>query len=146
MNGNNDSALVEQTLTRAGEELGDITPAVMELFYRRFPQAAAMFDHHGGHRRDRLEAEMVEQAVYCLMTWLDAPAEVEIVLAGSVPHHNDTLQVPADIYQGLLHSTAEVIGASIPAQRVAEREAWAGLCAGLDNAIANGRRFILQPA
>ncbi len=34
---------------------------------------------------------MVEQALYCLMYGFDSPGEIEILLLGSVPHHNDTL-------------------------------------------------------
>ena len=32
-------ALVEQTLARAAEVLGDVTPAAIERFYGRFPEA-----------------------------------------------------------------------------------------------------------
>lgn len=138
------SAQVEATLMRAAENIGDITEPVMAVFYQRFPRARDMFEYHGGHRSYSLEAEMVEQALYCLMNWFESPAEVEIVLAGSVPHHADTLKVPPDIYQGLLTATAEVIGNTIPAENTGERAAWSALREALAGVIEDSRRYIIS--
>ena len=64
-------ALVERGLERAGDAIGDITAPLMERFYAAFPDAEASFDHHGLGRRALLEAEMVGNVAYCLMTWFD---------------------------------------------------------------------------
>jgi len=136
------SALVETTLTRAAEQLGDITEPVMADFYRRFPEARAMFAHHGRLYPANLEGEMVQQALYCLMHWFEAPGEVEIVLLGSVPHHNDTLEVPPAIYQGLLQATAAIIGDTIPAENLLEQAAWQSLREQLAAVIEQGGRYV----
>ena len=64
-------ALVERGLERAGEAIGDITAPLMARFYAAFPDAEASFDHHGLGRRALLEAEMVGNVVYYLMTWFE---------------------------------------------------------------------------
>src|SRR3546814_1037695 len=60
-------ALLDRGLTRAAEAIGDVTPAVMALYYARYPEAAASFEHHGLGKTAALEGEMVENCLYCLM-------------------------------------------------------------------------------
>jgi len=139
------SALAEAVLLRAAEHVGDITAPVLAVYYQRFPQARQLFEHHGNRRSHCLESEMVEQALYCLMNWFESPGEVEIVLLGSVPHHNDTLRVPPEAYQGLLQATAEVIGDTIPSGNTAERAAWKRLREDLDEVIEASRKHISRP-
>ncbi len=139
------NALIEHILTRASDKIGDITAPVMALFYQRFPQARQMFEHHGSDRVYNLEGEMVQQALYCLMYWFDSPGEVEIVLWGSVPHHNDTLKVPPEIYQGLLTATSEVIFDTIPPERDDERTVWKELCDDLGGLIEHSRQYVTDP-
>jgi len=146
MSDSENSALVEAVLYRAAEAIGDITEPVMALFYQRFPQAREMFEYHGGFTTHCVEADMIQQAIYCLMNWFESPGEVEIVLLGSVPHHNDTLKVPPEVYQGLLQATAEVIGDSIPEANARERSAWQSLCRDLDAVIDQSRMYITRPA
>jgi len=145
MNKERNHELVETTLYRAAETIGDITGPVMKRYYERFPHAREMFEHHAGATIHTLEGEMVNQALYCLMSWYRSQAEVEIVLLNSVPHHADTLEVPPEAYRGLLQTTAEVIGDSIPGENVEELVAWRGLCDGLFAVIEQSRRYIHTP-
>ena len=139
------SALIEAVLTRAAEQEGDITPAAMALFYQRMPEARELFEHHGGGRVYNLEGEMVEMALYCLLHWFESPGEIEIMLQGSVPHHNDTLKVPPEAYQGLLQATAEVILETIPPGRQDELAIWREVCDDLAGLIEYSRRFVFHP-
>lgn len=128
-------ATLETTLERAAEVLGDVTPAVMALFYQRWPDAMATFEALWPGRREVLEGEMVERTLYCLMTWHEYPGEIEIMFAGSVPHHAETLKVPPAWYGGLLTAAMDVIGETIPANEVEERRVWESLRADLLDVI-----------
>src|SRR5690625_6177142 len=99
------TALVEQTLLRAAERLGDVTAPVLAAYYQRVPESKAAFEHHAGVNRSQLEGEMVENSLYCLMSWFESPGEIEMLLAGSVPHHEETLRVPPHWYEELLEAT-----------------------------------------
>ena len=107
-------ALVNAVLERAAEDLGDITEAVLERYHASYPQARACFMHHEPHDFAKLEAEMVSEALYCLMKWPESPGEVEIILLTTVPHHADTLAVPPDLFGGLITAVSETVAASIP--------------------------------
>ena len=124
MNDSEKSAVVEAILTRAAEEAGDITQVTMGRFYERFPPGRELFTHHGGEGVENLEGEMVQRSVHCLMYWYDSPGEIEMLLMGSVPHHSETLNVPAEFYQGLLTATAEIILETIPAENSEELAVW----------------------
>jgi len=135
-------SLLEASLERAAEAVGDITQPVMELFYRRFPEAGKSFEELWPGNRDKLEAEMVERALYCLMYWFQSPGEIEILLSGSVMHHNDTLKVPPEWYSGLIEATAEVIVATIPADQAGERAVWEELRRNLSDLVEQSRQFL----
>jgi hypothetical protein len=134
--------LLEDSLTRAAEQLGDITPLVMDRYYADFPDARASFDRHGLGKTVALEGEMVENCLYCLMTCLDRPMEIEIMLDTSVPHHQDTLDVPLSWYQGLVDATIAVVAETIPPERADEHAVWAEIQAVL-GAIFDGCRLCL---
>lgn len=131
------TALVEQTLLRAAERLGDVTAPVLAAYYQRVPESKAAFEHHAGVNRSQLEGEMVENSLYCLMTWFESPGEIEMLLAGSVPHHEETLQVPPHWYEELLEATAEVIAATIPVDQSDELAVWDELRRDLRTLIRN---------
>lgn len=118
-------ALLDDSLTRAAEVIGDITPVVMARYYTRYPEAVASFEHHGMGRTAALEGEMVENCLYCLMHCIERPTEIEILLDTSVPHHHFTLNVPLTWYQGLLDETIDVIAETIPADAADEQRLWA---------------------
>ena len=117
-------ALVEVSLERAAESIGDITQPVMDMFHARCPEGAAAFAHHGFDDPARLEALMVENVLYCLMTWFERPEEIRILFYSSVPHHMDTLHVPAHLYRELMFAGIDTITRSIPADCADEIAAW----------------------
>lgn len=101
--------LLDAVLTRAAEQVGDITASAMAHFYARYPAALASFDLHAAGNRPRLEGLMVENALYCLMYWQSEQASIEFLLSSSVPHHHDTLKVPAEWYSGLMESVVAIL-------------------------------------
>jgi len=135
-------AQVDAILNRAADHLGDITDPVLARYYRQFPELEAAFVRHGGTNRRALEGEMVERALYCLMYWFDSPGEIEILLGGSVLHHNDTLQIAPQHYLGLLEAVAEVIGETIPADDAVQREVWEELCRDLAAVIEQSATLV----
>lgn len=117
-------ALLDSSLTRAAELIGDITPPVMALYYARHPDARVSFERHGLGGTAQLEGEMVGNSLYCLMHCLESPMEVEILLDTSVPHHHFTLDVPLSWYQGLVDATIDVVIATVPPGNEAEQALW----------------------
>lgn len=118
-------ALVEQTLNRAADELGDVTPQSMARFYGRFPTARATFERLSRGDLAQLEGQMVENSLLCLLNWFESPAEIKIMLSDSVPHHQTTLSVPAEWYGELIDATAEeVVAGTIPADHTQEHAIW----------------------
>ncbi|HPU15403.1 MAG TPA: hypothetical protein PK808_04910, partial [Polymorphobacter sp.] len=85
------SEILESILLRAADVVGDITAPVMARFYRDHADARACFDRLGNDDAAKLEAEMVETVLYCVMTWIERPSEIEIILNNTVPHHAETL-------------------------------------------------------
>ena len=124
MSSSSTAEFIETTLTRAADQLGDITPAVIHRLYEQYPGMEASFEHHGLGKRSQLEGDMVKNALYCLMDWHADPGSIEIILFNSVPHHHYTLKVPPQWYAGLLEVTAEVIAETIPAGASDEQAAW----------------------
>lgn len=108
MNNTEKLTILEEILYKAAEDLGDINPKVMEEFYVAYPEALALFIEHGGQRRERLENDMVESALYCLMAWFESPSEIEIMFSHTVPHH-EILNIPPEFFSGLLLATMSVI-------------------------------------
>lgn len=133
-------ALIEAGLERAAEIVGDVTGPVIAAYYRRFPEARASFEHHDPRTPHRLEAEMVENALYCVMNWFERRTEIEILLDQSVPHHSATLAVPPDWYSGLIAAVIEVILPTVPEEASDEREAWAVLGVALAARIDYNRQ------
>src|SRR3546814_2759236 len=76
----------------------------MALYYARYPEAAASFEHHGLGKTAALEGEMVENCLYCLMHCIDRRGEIDILLETSVPHHHFTLDVRSEEHTSELQS------------------------------------------
>jgi len=106
--------LFENSLHRAAELTGDITAPALERFFARFPEARLAFEAHSRGNSAKLQAQMVETALFCLMDWLEQPYEVVSLLTSSVPHHQGTLQVPLPWYEGLIAAVLDTIVATIP--------------------------------
>ena len=134
--------LIERSLERAAETVGDITAPLMARFYAAHPAAEASFEHHGLGKRALLEAEMVGNVLYCLMTWFERPEEIRIILYDSIPHHQETLKVEPGWYEGMLWAGIDLIEETLPEDAADERAAWAAMRAGLAETIAKARTFI----
>ena len=134
--------LLEAGLTRAAETLGDVTVPVISAFYARYPDAQASFRHHSPANPASLEAEMVGNVLYCLMTWFERPEEIRIILYDSVPHHQETLKVDPGWYEGMLWAGIELIEETLPPDAADERAAWEAMRVGLAETIAKARSFI----
>ncbi|MGL4566753.1 MAG: hypothetical protein ACRCVD_15770 [Halioglobus sp.] len=142
---NASAALLEHTLTRAAEQIGDITQPVMSLYYQRHPEARTAFEAHCQGNRAALEGDMVERILYCLMYWLESPGEIEIMLAGSVIHHADTLQVTPLWFEEMLGATADIIGATIPGDSPEELAVWNRVCGELCDVIRQSSKHVWAP-
>jgi hypothetical protein len=132
-------AAIEARLERAAEALGDLTAPVMAEYYRRYPDARASFAHHAPHGPERLEAEMVGNTLYYVMTWFEAPIEARIYFDTSVPHHRVALDVPPDWFRGLIEALIDVIEAGVPALDAAEQAAWNEMRAALVGLVERNR-------
>ena len=139
-------SLLEQSLHRAAEQIGDITGPVMTRYYQRHPEAMAAFDAHAQGNRPALEGDMVERVLYCLMQWLESPGEIEMLLTGSVIHHNDTLQIPPTWFEELVKATADIIVETIPPENSAEIAVWKDLRQDLHKLIEESSHQVYVPA
>jgi len=135
-------ASVEQSLSRAAERTGDITVPVLDRYYGRCPEARAAFDEHSLGNRAWLEARMVENSLHCLLRWFECPGEIEILLAGSVLHHSDILDVPPMLYSELIDATAEVVAETIPPENAREREVWDTLRRELQELVDRSGKWV----
>lgn len=142
MNSTKKMAVVDTILTRTAEKIGDITAPVMSAYFDRLPEARDLFKHHGLNNMENLEGQMVEQALYCLMYWFESPGEIEILLLGSVPHHNDTLNVPPRVYSELLNATADIVEGTIPRTNADEIAVWRELRDDLSKLILESSKYI----
>ena len=130
--------LIEAGLQRAAETLGDVTGPVMAEFYRRYPDAQASFAHHSPANPASLEAEMVGNALYYVMTWFEAPAEARIAFDSSVPHHRVALGVPPDWYRGFIEAFLDVVEPAAVASDQ-ERAVWSELRENLVGLVERNR-------
>lgn len=112
--------LLENCLHWAAEAVGDVTGAALRRFYQHFPEAERAFEAHGRDDRAKLEGQMVETALFCLMTWPEEPFQVVSLLTSSVPHHQGTLNVHVAWYQGLIAAVLDTIASSVPTEAEAE--------------------------
>lgn len=139
MDNKQSQAAIEARLERAAEVLGDLTVPVMAEYYRRYPDARASFVHHAPHGPERLEAEMVGNTLYYVMTWFESPTEARIYFDTSVPHHRVALDVPPDWFRGLIETLVDVIESGVPASDAAEQHAWDEMRAALVGLVERNR-------
>ncbi len=137
--------LLEASLTRAAEALGDITPHVFARYYDAFPEARERFEDLSLHRPEQLQGEMIEQALYCLMQWFFSPDEIRIVMVGTVPHHFETLEITPRSFSGLMDTICDVIVETIPADRRDELAVWEELREAMRGLFAEGCQYLMKP-
>ena len=124
MNREQKLALVEKSLERTADQLGDITNAVISRYYALHPDARASFAEHGLGNAVKLETEMVDSVLYCLMNWIDRPEEIRIMFGSTVPHHEETLHVHIDWFSGLVDAAVQIILETVPEYRTDEQAVW----------------------
>ena len=134
-----EQAAIEARLERAAEQLGDLTAPVMAEYYRRFPEARASFAHHAPHGPERLEAEMVGNTLYYVMSWFQSPVEARIYFDTSVPHHRVALDVPPDWFRGMIDTLIDVVEGAVPAVDAAEQQAWTEMREALVGLVERNR-------
>lgn len=133
------AAAIEARLERYALAHGDPTAPVMAAFYARYPAARASFAHHAPLDPAKLEAEMVGNTLYYLMTIHQSPVEARIYFDSSVPHHRVALDVPPDWYRAFIELTIDVIEGAVPAQDAAEADAWRAARAELVGLVERNR-------
>lgn len=139
MNLDEKTKLLETSLERAANEMGDITGPVMARYYELHPDARNSFREHGLGNTAKLEAEMVESVVYCLMNWLERPQEIRIMFGSTVPHHEETLKVTCDWFRGLVDAAVYIITKTIPNAQQDEHTLWKEIHLGVNALIADAR-------
>lgn len=137
-------ALLETSLERAAETIGDITPQVMSLYYARHPEAVAAFDRLAPNKRVTLEQQMVEQGLYALMDWNRASTEIEVVFLNAVPHHADILDVRPELFADLLTAICDTIVATIPEHETEERAVWRDLNEAMQALVRSSARHAIR--
>ena len=113
-----DAELIDRCLAFAADKIGDLHPPVLEKYHDRLPGAKAELARHDDS--GELEHSMVEQALYCLMTWFVRPMDVQIVLRETVPHHIQTLMVPLPYLEQPITALIDVVGEAVPLTAEAE--------------------------
>ncbi|WP_074205803.1 hypothetical protein [Parasphingorhabdus marina] len=139
MNTTSKMTVLENILERAATQLGDVTEPVMAQYYSDHPNAQQSFREHGLGNTRKLEAEMVESVLYCIMNWLERPQEIRIMFGSTVPHHEDTLRVSSDWFTGLVDAGIAVIDETIPASENEERQVLQEIHAGLTSVVKEAR-------
>jgi hypothetical protein len=124
-------ALLNTSLERAADQLGDVTAPIMALYYRRYPEAEAAFERLSIGDKPQLEGGMVENTLYCAMTWLESQAEVEIMLWHTTPHHEHTLDIRLEWFTGFADALIDVIAQTIPPECRGELAVWEEIRTGL---------------
>ncbi len=127
--------LMNAALERCAERLGDVTEPVMRRYYALHPGGRAAFERWADGHLAQLEGSMVENTLFCLMTWLERPSEVQIILEQSLPHHHHTLEIPPTLFSQFVEVTADVVMETIPPGHGEERAVWADIRAGLVEAM-----------
>ena len=127
---------LDASLQRAADLLGDITPHVFARHYKSHPESMVEFVQDFPAGRQALEGQMVEQVLYCLMTWFECPGEIEMVLLSTLPHHIDTLKVAPEHFTALIDAVCDTITDTIPADQIEELAVWRELRGELLNAVS----------
>ncbi|MFA5493893.1 MAG: globin [Porticoccaceae bacterium] len=132
-----DRDLIEASFEHAAETLGDITPFAYQHFFARYPQAEELFLCKGAQFKNDLQNQMVRDAIYAFLEYLDTPDEVDIVFKYTIPQHLD-LNIPMLYFNGLLEAVAEVVcGATPEAGKAATEASWKVLLESIEELVAH---------
>lgn len=126
--------LMEQVLEYAAENVGDVTPIIIERYYKRYPEGKEAFKDHGFDRHMQVAQEMVDSALYCVMSWIERPREIKSIISDTVPHHR-SLKIPDELLESLLDVTYEVLNSGLPTSAEKEKLLLANTVEDLRNEI-----------
>lgn len=111
----------------------------MAKYFASHPGAIISFQEHGLGNSVKLEAEMVESVVYCLMNWYDRPEEIRIMFGSTVPHHKDALNVSHEWFAGLIDAAISIISDTVPETNEEELAVWAEIRVGFQTLVAEAQ-------
>jgi hypothetical protein len=126
-----DADLISQSLERAGERLGDPTPAIFARLFVLHPQFERLFvmDTDGSVR-----GSMIETAVDCILGHVEGRSSARVVLGAERERHPG-YGVPDEQFGALFTVMRDVFRDGLGADWTAEMDrAWAGVLAALDPA------------
>lgn len=107
----------------------------MAKYYASHPGAKTSFQEHGLGNSVKLEAEMVESVIYCLMNWYDRPEEIRIMFGSTVPHHKHALNVSNEWFAGLIDAAITIISDTVPETSTDELAVWAEMRTGFKTLV-----------
>lgn len=107
----------------------------MAKYYASHPEAKISFAEHGLGNSVKLEAEMVESVVYCLMNWYDRPEEIRIMFGSTVPHHKHALNISSEWFAGLIDAAITIISDTVPEFSVDELAVWEEIRVGFQTLV-----------
>lgn len=128
---------VEEALGHAAEMYGDITPMVMERFYKKYPEVESLFAELSLGRSREMEGEMVTQSIYCLMAIFGNPITTKIMLQEAIVNHL-YLKISCDYFNGLIESTVDVVISSLDGDLTECTRALNLACAQLTAVVSAG--------
>ena len=67
---------------------------------------------------------MVEETLLCVMNWYENPAQAQLVLQDTIPHHVDTFDIPLDQFYSVFEGLFDVVAQNIPQDESAQIDAW----------------------
>lgn len=118
--------ILNHSLERAAEELGDINALVQSRYYKAYPEAEEEFNRlafQNRNTRSRMENSMIDSVLYCFMVWFEHPKEVDLTLQGASLQHTET-KIPLAVVVGLLETTADVILSTVDRDDTETRRIW----------------------
>ena len=107
----------------------------MTQYYASHPGAKISFQDHGLGNSVKLEAEMVESVIYCLLNWYERPEEIRIMFGSTVPHHKHALNVSTEWFAGLIDAAITIISDTIPETSAEELTVWAEIRTGFQTLV-----------
>ena len=116
--------LLESIFADVAEQLGDITRPVMARTYELCPEAREAFEVNCLGGISSLEANMVEQTLYCVMDWIENQDNSKITLLHTLPHHTDTLNVPLKSFYSMFEALFGVVENSVLNTDKKKQELW----------------------
>ena len=119
------AALIDEIFSLAAEELGDITTPVITRAYQLCPEGHKAFQTHAlTNNLFDLEANMVEQTLYCILDWTRNREASKVAVFSTLPHHIETLEVSLEMFLSPFEALFDVIERVILPSDTLQQTAW----------------------